>query len=203
MQWFPIKTGLRDIFGTKNFVKAVNGINFNIKDRDILGLVGESGCGKTTTGRLIMCLTRPTEGHIYFEGQDITKFKESALKKIRKKMQMIFQDPYEALNPRMSIKDLVTEPIIIHKLISNHDDQEGMVRRAFEMVELSFEDLADKFTHELSGGQRQRAAIARAFVLQPRFIVADEPVSMLDASIRAGVEQIKQFLRSEGRPEGC
>lgn len=186
-KWFPVTTGFfSTIFSRKQlFVRAVDKISFEIAKGEIFGLAGESGSGKTTTGRLILRLVEPTGGKIYFEGKDITTFSEKKLKEIRRRMQIIFQDPYESLNPRMTISNIVSEPLNIQGLGS---EAESKVRKALEDVELiPAEEFLYRFPHELSGGQRQRVAVARALVLDPRFIVADEPVSMLDVSIRAEV----------------
>ena len=184
---FPVTTGFfTTIFSRKQlFLRAVDGVSFEIRRGEVFGLAGESGSGKTTTGRLILKLTEPSGGKIYFEGKDITAFSEKELKRIRRKMQIIFQDPYESLNPRMTIRNIVAEPLDVQGLGSESEDR---VRKVLEDVELiPAEEFLHRFPHELSGGQRQRVAVARALVLDPRFIVADEPVSMLDVSIRAEV----------------
>jgi peptide/nickel transport system ATP-binding protein len=188
---FPIKLGFFRTLLTKEIPKvhAVDGINFMIKPSEIFGLVGESGCGKTTTGRLLVKLIEPTQGQIFFKGIDITNLRsEKDMKKIRRRMQIIFQDPYESLNPRMSVYDAIAEPLRIQKVARSEAEISERVRKALEDFDLvPPEEYMYRFPHELSGGQRQRVAIARAFILEPEFIVADEPVSMLDASIRSEV----------------
>jgi oligopeptide/dipeptide ABC transporter ATP-binding protein len=189
-KWFPLKTGLlKSIFSKEQpFVRAVDGINFEIHRKEIFGLAGESGSGKTTTGRLIVRLLEPTKGRIVFDGQDITKFTDRELKPIRRRIQIVFQDPYESLNPRMTLKEIVAEPLRVQKICKTEDELEERVKAMLRDVELvPPEEFLYRFPHELSGGQRQRIATARAFVLQPDLIVADEPVSMLDVSIRAEV----------------
>jgi oligopeptide/dipeptide ABC transporter ATP-binding protein len=186
-KWFPVTTGFfTTIFSRKQlFLRAVDEVSFEIRRGEVFGLAGESGSGKTTTGRLILKLIEPSGGKIYFEGKDITASSEKELKRIRRKMQIIFQDPYESLNPRMTIRNIVAEPLDVQGL---HNESEDRVRKVLEDVELiPAEEFLHRFPHELSGGQRQRVAVARALVLDPRFIVADEPVSMLDVSIRAEV----------------
>lgn len=188
-KWFPVKVGfLSTIFsGKKLFVRAVDGISFKIMRREVFGLAGESGSGKTTTGRLILRLIEPTSGKLYFEAKNIATLPEKELRKMRRRMQIIFQDPYESLNPRMTISDIVEEPLSVQG-VGSLEERENKVSKALEDVELiPAEEFLSRFPHELSGGQRQRVAVARALILDPEFIVADEPVSMLDVSTRAEV----------------
>ena len=189
-KWFPVRRGFLSTFFSKEslFVKAVDGVSFEIKKGEIFGLAGESGSGKTTTGRLILRLIEPTSGKIFFEGTDITGLSEKELKPLRRKMQIVFQDPYESLNPRMTIGDIVSEPLRVQNICKDENEIEERVKEALANVELlPPEEFIYRFPHELSGGQRQRVSIARAFILNPRFVVADELVSMLDVSIRAGI----------------
>jgi len=189
-KYFPIKRGFFTtvVSGETISVKAVDDISFFIKKGEVLGLVGESGSGKTTTGRLIVRLADPTEGRIRYKGKDISKLSSREMKPLRKEMQIVFQDPFESLDPRMIIKDIVAEPVHIQKVAKTEAEVEERVKQILREVELvPPEEFMYRFPHELSGGQRQRVAIARAFILDPEFIVADEPVSMLDVSIRAEI----------------
>lgn len=190
---FPIKTGFFKALLSKEtpVVHAVDDISFDIKREEIFGLVGESGCGKTTTGKLLLRLINPTKGKIFFKNEDITNLASEELRNLRKKLQVIFQDPYESLNPRMSIYDIISEPLHVQKAANSLEEIKERVTKVMEDMDLiPPEEFLYRFPHELSGGQRQRVAIARAFILQPEFIVADEPVSMLDASIRSEVAKL-------------
>jgi peptide/nickel transport system ATP-binding protein len=188
-KWFPVRLGFFEtIFSRRQlFVRAVDGIDFDIKKGEIFALVGESGSGKTTTGRLLLRLIEPTSGKIFFEGKDTTKIPEKDFKPYRRRMQMIFQDPYESLNPRMTIFDIIAEPPRVQGIASEPEIKEKVYKVLTDVQLVPPEEFVYRYPHELSGGQRQRVAVARALTLNPEFIVADEPVSMLDASIRAEI----------------
>jgi oligopeptide/dipeptide ABC transporter ATP-binding protein len=191
-KYFPIRLGfLKSLRGDALLVRAVDNVSFKIGKSEIFGLVGESGCGKTTSGRLALRLVEPTAGKILFEGEDITSFAQERMRKLRRLMQIIFQDPYESLNPRMSVFDIVSEPVRVQELESDEDKITEMVKDTLSQMGLvPPEEFLYRFPHEISGGQRQRVAIARALVTSPEFLVADEPVSMLDASIRVEVSKL-------------
>lgn len=189
---------LKKYFPTaKGTVHAVDDVSFTIEKGKTLGIVGESGCGKSTLGRCIVHLLEPTAGKIYFEGRDITHLSGQELKESRKDLQMIFQDPFSSLNPRMTVKSTILEPMIIHNLHGgNRQAQEAEVLRLMDTVGLA-ERLADAYPHELDGGRRQRIGIARALALEPKLIVCDEPVSALDVSIQAQILNLMQDLQKE------
>ena len=188
-QYFPVASGMF----SKKFVKAVDDVSFFVNKGETLGLVGESGCGKTTTGRSILRLHEPTAGTIKYDGVDITHIN---MLPYRKKMQIVFQDPYASLNPRMTIRDIVGEPIDIHKLAKDKKEREEMIIESLRRVGLN-SDHAGRYPHEFSGGQRQRIGIARALAVNPEFIVCDEPVSALDVSIQAQVVNMFEELQQE------
>lgn len=182
--------------GHRKVVHAVDDISFSINKGETLGLVGESGSGKTTTGRAILRRIEPTAGTISFRGRDITETSGEALRHLRRHMQLVFQDPYASLNPRMSVGELVAEPLVVHGIVNSVEDAREQVVNLLERCGLPG-DTADRYPHAFSGGQRQRVGIARALALQPDFIVADEPVSALDVSVRAQVVNLLQDLQDE------
>ena len=192
---FPVTSGLlfqREVAQ----VKAVDDISFSIRKGETLGLVGESGCGKTTAGRCILQLYKPTAGEVIFEGTDLTKLGARQMRQMRRQMQIIFQDPFSSLNPRMTAGDIIGEPLVVHGLVKNGEEKREKVRELLENVGLH-PYMADRFPHEFSGGQRQRIGVARALSVDPKLIVCDEPVSALDVSIQAQVINLLEDLQKQ------
>lgn len=192
---FPVGTGFlsRKPMG---YVKAVDDVSFTVKRGETLGLVGESGCGKTTTGRCILQLYKPTDGQVMFDGQDLTALNTKNMRAMRREMQVIFQDPYSSLNPRMTAGNIIGEPLIVHGLVSGKNEYREKVADLLTNVGLN-PYMADRFPHEFSGGQRQRIGVARALSVSPKFIVADEPVSALDVSIQAQIINLLEDLQEQ------
>ena len=193
--YFPVTEGVI-ISRVVAEVKAVDGVSFFIKRGETLGLVGESGCGKTTTGRCILQLESATAGEILYNGKDLTKLTQKEMSPIREKIQVIFQDPFSSLNPRMKIGDILAEPMAVHNIITDKEGRDNRVRELLSLCGLN-PKFADRYPHEMSGGQRQRVGIARALALNPEFIICDEAVSALDVSIQAQVINLLEDLRDE------
>jgi peptide/nickel transport system ATP-binding protein len=192
-KYFPVGAG---VFGTgSEAVRAVDDVSFSIRRGDTFGLVGESGCGKSTTGRSILRLIEPTSGEVRFEGRDLLALGADQLRRMRRNMQIIFQDPYSSLNPRMRVGQIIEEPLIIHK-IGNREARKSRAQELLRLVGLEPEH-AGRYPHEFSGGQRQRIGIARALALNPKFIVCDEPVSALDVSVQAQIVNLLQDLQAQ------
>ena len=183
-------------FGKKEFVKAVDGVTFEVKKGEVFGIVGESGCGKSTLGRGVCKLENLTSGHVYLDGEDITEYNDRRMRSIRKKVQMVFQDPYASLNPRMSVFDIIAEPLLVHHLYQDKADLEKKVLDLLHRVGLD-DYHANRYPHEFSGGQRQTIGIARALAVEPSLIIADEPVSALDVSIQAQVLNLLNELKHD------
>lgn len=183
-------------FGKKEFVKAVDGVTFEVKKGEVFGIVGESGCGKSTLGRGVCKLENLTSGHVYLDGEDITEYNDRRMRSIRKKVQMVFQDPYASLNPRMSVFDIIAEPLLVHHLYQDKADLEKKVLDLLHRVGLD-DYHANRYPHEFSGGQRQRIGISRALAVEPSLIIADEPVSALDVSIQAQVLNLLNELKHD------
>ena len=187
-KYFPVRSGFK-----KLTLKAVDGVSFTINRGETLGLVGESGCGKTTVGRTLLQLYKPTDGKVIFDGQEVT---DKNINDIRKKMQMVFQDPYSSLNPRMTVEDIIGEPLDVHHLYESKAERREKILHLMELVGLNSEH-ATRYAHEFSGGQRQRIGIARALSVRPDFIVCDEPVSALDVSIQAQIINMFEELQAK------
>jgi oligopeptide/dipeptide ABC transporter, ATP-binding protein, C-terminal domain len=192
VKYFPVSSPFMS--GRKEYVKAVDGVSFTVARGETLGLVGESGCGKTSLSKTVLRLTEPTGGEVYFQGKNIFKLNKQELRKLWRKVQIIFQDPYSSLNPRMSVADIIGEPLTVHKV--NKDERKARVKELMELVGLSAYH-AGRYPHEFSGGQRQRIGIARALALKPELIVCDEPVSALDVSIQSQILNLLGNLQKE------
>lgn len=192
-KFFPTKAGL---FGKTKLVRAVDNVSISVRRAETLGLVGESGCGKSTLGRTLLRLIEPTYGRITFDAQDITTLSERQLRPLRRRMQIVFQDPYSSLNPRLTVRAIVAEGLQIHRLVGSASEEEARVEQLLKRVGLRAETM-QRYPHEFSGGQRQRIGIARALAVQPEFIVCDEPISALDVSIQAQIVNLLLDLQDE------
>lgn len=198
-KWFPVRRSIKQIIRhERSWIKAVDGVSFKIRRGEIFGLIGESGCGKTTTGKLIMKLLEPTAGQLIFEDKDVTHLNKEKLSAHKRNVQMIFQDPYASMNPRFKAREVLKEPLIIHGIGDSRQEREEMITSALEEVKLTpASDFKGRYAHMLSGGQRQRIATARTLILSPSFIVADEPVSMIDLSTRAEILQMMKDVQQD------
>jgi oligopeptide transport system ATP-binding protein len=194
-KYFPIKKGLL-IDRTVDYVRAVDDVSFEVREGKTLGLVGESGSGKSTTGYCVLQLVKPTSGSVRFDGQELTTMPRNELRRMRREIQIVFQDPYSSLNPRMTVGDIVGEPLLVHKIGGDRTRRRRTVEELLEVVGFN-PDFVNRYPHEFSGGQRQRIGIARALALNPRLIVCDEPVSALDVSIQAQILNLLKDLQEE------
>lgn len=199
-KYFPIRKGLAGLFSSRKaeYVRAVDGVSFTVREGENLGFVGESGCGKTTMGRVLLRLTEPTSGKIYCEGIDITSLNRRNLKEQRRRMQMIFQDPHGSLNPRRTVNEILRQSVRIHKLVDGKAEENSLIKKTLEDVGLApTDEFWNRYPILLSGGQRQRVGVARVLILRPKLVVADEPISMLDVSVRIGVLELLLAMRDE------
>lgn len=198
-KYFPVKRTILETLRKEpqKYVKAVDGISFEVKKGETLALIGESGCGKTTTGRVILRLIEPTDGKIIFDGVDITQLDYETLRPYRRRMQMVFQDPYASLSPRMKIGDAIAHPLLIHNLATKEEAREMALKMLRRVGLTPEEEFYERYPHHLSGGQRQRVVIARAMILKPEFVVADEAVSMIDVSMRASILELLESFKKE------
>ncbi|RYL88937.1 dipeptide ABC transporter ATP-binding protein [Sporolactobacillus sp. THM7-4] len=192
-KYYPVKNGI--LGKVTETVRAVDGVSFSVNEGETLGIVGESGCGKSTTGRMIMRLIEPTEGKVTFEGKEVLNLSRQEMRRLRKDIQMIFQDPYASLNPRHTVGRIIEEPMIVHRL-GNRKERKQRVEELLELVGLSAYH-AKRYPHQFSGGQRQRIGIARALAVRPKLIIADEPVSALDVSVQSQVLNLLQDLQEK------
>jgi oligopeptide transport system ATP-binding protein len=190
---FAVRKGM---FGEKTTVKAVDGVSFSVMPQESFAVVGESGCGKTTLGKLVLALEKPTEGSVFFDGVDMATMSASAVRKLRREMQVIFQDPYSSLNPRMTVEDIITEPWVIHDMHKEPGERAKKLAKLLDDCGIA-KTYLPRHPHEFSGGQRQRVGIARALALDPRLVIADEPVSALDVSIQAQILNLLKDLQKE------
>jgi oligopeptide/dipeptide ABC transporter ATP-binding protein len=193
-KWFPVRGGI--FRRVKKYVRAVDGVSFSIKRGETFGVVGESGCGKTTLGRTVIRLAEPTSGSIFFDGREITSLRGREAKEYKKKMQIVFQDPYASLDPRQTVGSAIMEPMFVHHMVREKDEAKKRAETLLEQVGLNADHFS-RFPHEFSGGQRQRIAIARALALNPEFIVLDEPTSSLDVSVQSQILNLLLSLRRE------
>jgi len=198
--YFPVRRNLIELILSRKvrYVRAVDDVSFNVGEGDILGVVGESGCGKSTMGRTILRLIEPTGGKIYYEGTDVTSLDRRKMRMLRRKMQMIFQDPHGSLNPRRTVANILRQSVRIHRLADGKAEEDALIKNTLEEVELKpAEEFWGRYPVLLSGGQRQRVGIGRILILQPKLVIADEPISMLDVSVRMGILELLARLRDK------